>query len=117
MPGTRHKATVSESIQQAVNAVETVKHTELLLDPAPEIFPATNTIPWVFSGSIQVLHDLLFFGIAQMAMIAALPPVGESGQPIPVVTANVLLQRPAADAQRLDNLWRRIALLSQNDDL
>lgn len=79
MPGTRHEATVSESIQQAINAVETIKDAELLLDPAPKIFTATNTAPWVFRCSIHVLHDLLFFGIAQMAMIAPLPSVDESG--------------------------------------
>ena len=112
MAGTRHETTISKPIQQDINAVETIKHTELLLDPAPEIFPATNAVSRVCCGSIQVLHDLLFFRIAQMAMIAALPSVDESSQPIPVVATNILLDRPATASERLDDLWNRIALLS-----
>jgi len=59
-----------------------------------------------------VPDDLLFFRIAQMSMIAALPSVYESSQPIPVVAMNVLLDRPATASDRLDDLWNRITLLS-----
>jgi hypothetical protein len=82
MAGTWHETTVSEPIQQDINTIETIKHTELLLDPAPEVFPATNAVPRVRGCSIQMLDDLLFFRIAQMSVIAALPSVYQSSQPI-----------------------------------
>ena len=94
------------AMQQRVHAGEAVEHVELLGNPLPQVFSATNPLVWITGGLGQVLDDGLFGFRRQMPMIAP-TLIDQTLQTLSVVALHPRLHRASRHLLGCRDLRRR----------
>ena len=117
MTRTRHQRTIAEPVQKFIDPVEAVEHAELLRDPLPQVFGASDTVMRIRCRLIEMGSDDRFLGVGQVPMIPAPSLIPQPLETVFIVSLDPGLDRSPADSRQFGHLRCGMTSLRQDHGL